>query len=302
MSQLRWLLLLHQIPPSPPYFRAKVLRKLNQLGALAIKNSVYLLPETTDNTEDFEWTRSEIEHEGGEAWVFRAEAFSNPSDENLRESFRAARAEQYKQLLDSIVDISDVTEADLRKLERRFEEIRKVDFFEAPGRKEVEVIMEQIATALRDAAQPITKPARQNLKGRIWVTRRGVKVDRISSAWLIRKFIDPSAQIKFVDPDRYVHQDGELRFDMFEGEFSHEGGLCTFEVILQHSGLKDAGLDAIAQVIHDIDLKEDKHQRPETRGIATMIDGIAALYKDDERRIEAGSQLLDATYAALKAK
>jgi hypothetical protein len=104
-----------------------------------------------------------------------------------------------------------------------------------------------------------------------------------------------------VDRDRYVPENREVRFDMFEGEFTHEGGLCTFEVLLQHSGLRDAALDSISQVIHDIDLKDDKHQRPETGGIATMIDGIAALHADDERRIEEGSRLLDATYAALRA-
>src|SRR5258708_6622940 len=139
MSQLQWLLLLHQIPPAPPYFRAKVLRRLSQLGALPIKNSAYVLPENADTLEDFEWTRSEIKHEGGEAWLFRVEAFGNPSDEMLLASFRSARTEQYKQLLDSLVDLRDLTEGDpesresaLRKLERRLDEIRKIDFFEAP--------------------------------------------------------------------------------------------------------------------------------------------------------------------------
>jgi hypothetical protein len=127
-----------------------------------------------------------------------------------------------------------------------------------------------------------------------------VKVDRIASAWLIRRFIDSSARFVFVDPDRYVPETHEVRFDMFEGEFTHEGGLCTFEVLLQHSGLRDPALDSLSQVIHDIDLKDDKYQRPETGGISAMIDGIAALHTEDERRIEEGSRLLDAAYAALK--
>jgi hypothetical protein len=311
MSQLlqgNWLLLLHQIPPNPPYFRAKVLRKLNQLGALPIKNSAYLLPETTDNKEDLEWTRSEIEHEGGEAWLFRVEAFANPSDESLRESFRELRSHDYKQLLDlsaellrSIQSPEIEAEPGFRKLQRKLEEVRRIDFFGAPGREEVETIMERISATIRPANQPAVKPALKILTNRTWVTRRGVKVDRIASAWLIRRFVDSSARFIFVDQDRYVPDGNQVRFDMFEGEFTHEGGLCTFEVLLQHSGLRNGALDAISQVIHDIDLKDDKHQLPETHGIAAMIDGIAALHADDERRIEEGSRLLDATYAAFAA-
>lgn len=311
MQHSTWLLLLHQIPPSPPYFRAKVLRKLNQFGSLAIKNSAYILPETLDNMEDLEWTRAEIGHEGGEAWLFRVEALGNPSDEGLRQSFQRLRALDYKQLLDSANELlmpidetdaeSDRLEPAWRKLRRRFDEVRRIDFFAAPGREEVETIMERIATTLRrSVSQPAVKPELRNLTSRTWVTRRGVKVDRIASAWLIRRFIDSSARFVFVDQDRYVPENHAIRFDMFEGEFTHEGGLCTFEVLLQHSGLRDAALDVISQVIHDIDLKDEKYQRPETSGIATMIDGIAALHADDERRIEEGSRLFDASYAALR--
>jgi hypothetical protein len=306
ISQLplnRWLLLLHQIPPTPPYFRAKILRKLNQLGALPIKNSSYILPETIETMEDLEWTRKEIVHDGGEAWLFRLGTLGSPSDEELRESFRALREDDYKQLLESVKQLLDSPqETAWRKLKRRFDDVRSIDFFDAPAREEVETIMERIATTLRGpASQPAAKPELASLAGRTWVTRRGVKVDRIASAWLIRRFIDPSARFVFVDQDRHVPEANQVRFDMFEGEFTHEGGLCTFEVILLHSGLRDGALSAISQIVHDIDLKDDQYQRAETNGIATMIDGIAALHADDERRIEEGSRLFDATYAAFRA-
>lgn len=310
MSQLlsqRWLLLLHQIPPSPAYFRAKILRKLNQLGALSIKNSAYVLPETNEINEDLEWVRSEILHEGGEAWLFRMETLGHPADEDLREAFRNLRAADYKQLLDSMNQLtepdyeSDAAEISFRKLKRKFDDIRRIDFFDAPGRKEVENAMDHIAGTLHVAsARPAVKPEPQNLTGRTWVTRRGVKVDRIASAWLIRRFIDSSARFAFVDPDRHAPKAHEIRFDMFEGEFSHEGGLCTFEVLLRHCGLHDPALDSLSQAVHDIDLKEDKYQRVETGGIAAMIDGIAALHADDEQRIAEGSRLFDAMYAALQ--
>jgi hypothetical protein len=298
----RWLLLLHQIPPNPPYFRAKVLRRLNQLGALAIKNSAYILPQNDETLEDAQWVRSEIEQEGGEAWLFRTETLAGISSDGLMESFRNLREEDYKQLLDSASELlrTEFDPGQLRKLKRRFDEVRAIDFFDAPGREEVETIMEDIDRKLHaPALQSATKPELKDLAGRTWVTRRGVKVDRISTAWFIRRFVDAGATLRFVDPDHYAHAAGEIRFDMFEGEFSHEGDLCTFEALLRHMKMKDAALDAIAEIVHDIDLKDEKYQRAETKGIAAMISGLIALHSSDERRIEEGSRLLDAAYAAL---
>lgn len=304
-SEQKWLLLLHQIPPSPPYFRAKVLRQLNQLGALPIKNSAYLLPDNDENREDLEWLRSEIAEQGGEAWLFRAETMAGFTRESLESAFRDLREVDYKQLLEQSREFlgrePEQAQAEWRRLKRRFEEIRRIDFFGAPSRQELENIMERIESVLHGApAQPSAKPDLSQLKGRTWVTRRGVKVDRISSAWLIRRFIDPNATLRFVHQDRYEHQPGEIRFDMFEGEFTHEGDLCTFEALLRHANLKNPALDAIAEIVHDIDLKDNKYQRPETGGLAAMIAGIAQLHSSDENRVEEGARLFEATYAALR--
>ena len=298
------MLFLHQIPPTPPYFRAKVLRQLNQLGALAVKNSVYLLPETDENREDLEWLRFEVAERGGEAWLFRSEAIAGFTRESLEASFSALREPDYKQLLEQsrqFLSLGDRPESEWRRIKRRFDEIRRIDFFGAPGREELETIMENIETALHGPArQSRAKPGLADLKGRIWVTRQGVKVDRISSAWLIRRFIDPDARLLFVDQDRYTHQPGEVRFDMFEGEFTHEGDLCTFEVLLHHAKLNNRALDAIAEIVHDIDLKDNKYQRPETSGIAAMISGITGLNTGDEQRIVEGTRLFEAIYAGLR--
>ena len=306
-----WLLLLHQIPPNPPYFRAKVLRQLNQVGALAIKNSAYVLPETDETLEDAQWVRSEIEQEGGEAWLFRTETLGGISSDALQESFRDSRRSEYKQLLDAAKELlhslgeeeidAGRHESERRKLKRRFDDVRAIDFFDAPGREELETIMEAIDRKLHaPALQSAAKPGLNDLNGRTWVTRRGVKVDRISTAWFIRRFIDAGATLRFVDPDHYTHTEGEIRFDMFEGEFTHEGDLCTFEALLRHLKMKDAALDAIAEIVHDIDLKDEKYQRPETKGISAMISGLIALHSSDGQRIEEGSRLLDAAYAALR--
>jgi hypothetical protein len=134
----------------------------------------------------------------------------------------------------------------------------------------------------------------------VWVTRVGPKVDRMASAWLIRRFIDPDAQFRFVDPKQYKHAAGEVRFDMFEGEFTHRGELCTFEVLLDKVPACDDGLRRIGEIVHDLDLKEQTYGRPETAGVAAMINGIVAAYADDQRRLEEGARLFDALYESLK--
>jgi hypothetical protein len=121
-----------------------------------------------------------------------------------------------------------------------------------------------------------------------------VKVDRISSAWLIKRFIDPRARFVFVDPESFRHEPGTLRFDMFEGEFTHEGDACTFETLLARFGLEDPALRALAEIVHDIDCKDEKFQRPETPGITSIIDGIVRSHADDWTRLARGSELLDA--------
>jgi hypothetical protein len=145
-------------------------------------------------------------------------------------------------------------------------------------------------------------PALNALKGRVWVTRRGLYVDRIASAWLIRRFIDPDARFKFVPAKGYEPEAGELRFDMYEGEYTHEGDRCTFEVLLTRAGLNDPALAAIGEIVHDIDLKDGKFGREEASGIARVMDGIAAANKNDERRIERGSAVLDDLYEVFRQK
>lgn len=134
-------------------------------------------------------------------------------------------------------------------------------------------------------------------RGSTWVTRRGVRVDRTASAWLIRRFIDPQASFKFVEPTGYRASEGELRFDMFDGEFTHEGERCTFETLLERFGLQeDAGLVAIAEIVHDLDLKESRYGRSEAAGVASILSGIAQAYEEDAERIAGGAPVFDYLY------
>ena len=143
---------------------------------------------------------------------------------------------------------------------------------------------------------------RTRVRGRTWVTRTGIHIDRMASAWLIRRFIDPSATFKFVPGKGYRPERGELRFDMFEAEFTHEGDKCTFEVLLDRCGLKDAALRAIGEIIHDIDLKDGKFGRTEVAGIRTLMEGIGAATKDDAQRIARGTEVFNDLYEYFRKK
>ena len=138
--------------------------------------------------------------------------------------------------------------------------------------------------------------------GRVWVTRIGVHVDRIGCAWLVRRFIDKQARFKFVPPKGYVPEPNELRFDMFDAEFTHEGDRCSFEVLMTRAGLDDPALPAIAEIVHDIDLKDDKFGREEAAGIKTLINGICADTRDDDERLARGAAIFDDLYQYFRKK
>ena len=294
----RWLLLIHQVPPSPPYLRAKILRRLKQIGALPLKNSAYLLPDGEDAVEDFQWLLKEIRGEGGEAWVLRTEAVAGFTDESIRQSFRALREADYQELL---TEAQASPEAGLRKLRKRYEELSRIDFFNAPGKQEVLTLMNEIEQKMskRDQERGPASPG-SGFNGRTWVTRRGIKIDRTACCWLIRRFIDESAKFSFVDTNQYVHREGELRFDMFEGEFTHVGEFCSFEVLMDRLGLQDAPLRAVAEIVHDLDLKDAKFGRPEAAGVAALIEGLGLRHADDAQRMEEGLVIFDALYARLR--
>jgi hypothetical protein len=197
----------------------------------------------------------------------------------------------------------------LVRLRAEVTRIAALDFFGASGRETVEGLLGGIEAQLReeqtvaDQHEPETATlAKDAVRGKVWVTRRGVYVDRIASAWLIRRFIDPDGRFKFVPAKGYVPEPGEIRFDMYEGEITHEGDRCTYEVLLGRADLSDPALQAIGEIVHDIDLKDRKFGRDEASGIASVIDGIAATNKDDHRRLERGAAILDDLYQLFRRK
>ena len=317
----RWLLLIHQIPPKPDYFRVKVWRRLQRLGAVAIKNSVYVLPKNDQTQEDFQWVLREIVEGRGEASLCEARFVEGLSDEQVEALFQVARGAEYDQIAEEARRLAESPlpdeqreatrrtqlEIDLTRLKRRLAEVVAIDFFGAPGREAAEGLVSGVEARMTgknsmlgpDSARTFR---REDFLGKTWVTRKGIYVDRMASAWLIRRFIDPDARFKFVPPKGYKPLPGELRFDMFEAEFTHEGDRCTLEVLIERTGIHDPGLSPIAEIVHDIDLKDSKFGRQDTPGIERLIAGIAMAHKDDENRLARGAAVFDDLYEYFKRK
>jgi hypothetical protein len=133
------------------------------------------------------------------------------------------------------------------------------------------------------------------------VTRRDVHVDRIASAWLIRRRIDPEARFRFVAPEGYLPGQGEIRFDMYEAEYTHSGDSCTLEMLASSFAPDDPALAAVAEIVHDIDCKDDRFGRPETAGVERLIEGITG-HPEDEVRVERGLLVFDDLHAAFRAR
>lgn len=294
-----WLVLIHHVPPKPDYLRVKFRRRLQQLGAVALRNSVYVLPKTDETLEDFHWLRREIIADDGEALLIHSSLLEGTTDGELEARFHAARNEEYAAVTEALINASSAME--VHRMQRQLADVRRRDYFDAAGRQHAEAALRDWTRRLAgpsaesETAIRVTRPT-----GAVWVTRRGAKVDRIASAWLVRRWIDSAARFKFVEPSGYAPAPGELRFDMYEGEFTHQGERCTFETLLHHFAIDDAALRVLAEIVHDIDCKDQKYQRAESAGIAIVIEGIVTAHAEDENRLKAGFEMLDALYATLQ--
>jgi len=281
-----------------------------------VRNSSYLLPDRAELVEDLHWLHREIESQGGAAWIFRAGLVAGLDDAAVREGFAALHLTAYEELfrgasallrrarrltVRSSPGVRAKLMADWKRLARTSEDLDRAAYFGSPRKEEIDSIMTTLRNLLYKPSGTAPSRGTLALRNAVWVTRRGVKVDRIATAWLVRRFIGETCKFRFVEPASYTHKAGEVRFDMYEGEFTHQGDKCAFEVVLNTIGVNDAALCAIAEMVHDIDCKDDKFRRPETPGLAMMIDGIAARHDSDAKRLEDGFALFDSLYAQLSA-
>jgi hypothetical protein len=304
-----WLVLTYSFRSPRSSARVSVWRRLRRIGAISPRGGVYVLPARDECLEAFQWLAQEVEHAKGEALVMHVTRFDGLDDANLAALFRQSRARDYD-ALDALAERlerriwgkaanrrarTDGRER-LVKLRRLHAEIARVDFFDAPERDRLASRLDRIEETLvrgAAAAPPVDRIPTAEYRGRRWVTRPNAHVDRLACAWLIRRFIDPAAPIRYAE----APEPDEVAFDTREGPFKHEGNLCTFEVMARTFGLADPGVRAIGEIVHEIDLGDGRFARAEAPGVDAILRGWTAL--SDAEREARGLELFDSLYAAL---
>jgi hypothetical protein len=321
-TQKGWLLIFYTVPSHPVSNRMKIWRKLARSGAVQLKGSVYILPHNEEHYELCQWLVSEVASMGGDGTFVKV-----PEVETMRESeiialFNGQRENDYRDIEKKLeeldrkigtirkggrgLNVKSLSEQ-LNKDKKAFEDIRKVDFFAS---KHGVVLQKRIKT-MEDEVKGMSTPPIKELtvvlapkrsaeyQGRTWVTRKKPFVDRMASAWLIRQFIDPGATFRFIEEKELGSIDTQFpAFDIRGAEFTHQGDLCTFEVLVKSFGIKDKAVKRIAEVVHDLDVKDEKYDNPETSGIEDILTGIRKKESTDDTALEKGMAVFDMLYAS----
>jgi hypothetical protein len=278
--------------------RVHIWRKLHRYGALSLKSGGHLLPNTPANVERFGWLAASVRKFNGHACVMQVHSIDTLPEEKVKQLFVEERTRRYENLLSELKKKRPQSKHKivLGQLRRRFQEIAEIDFFNSPLRSRVEAVL-----ALADqSASPRQRGVRNTTKYRLrtWLTRPRPGIDRVSSAWLIRYFIDRDAKFIFDDdPSRHPNT---IPFDTFTPVgFGHRGEDCTFETLCKEFGIRDARVHTIAQIIHDADLGDAKFGRVEGIGLDRTLIGWAQQGVDDHELLRRGIELIDGLYNSL---
>jgi len=319
-----WLLFFYSVPSKPVISRMRIWRKLAKAGAVQLKGAVYILPFSDEHREFLQWLVSEIAAMKGEAAVVSIEKIDTMSDSEIKALFDQQRAVEYKTLQKSFDDIerrvgsikkgakplnSKALAAQFARLRKDFEAVRTIDFFSsafgsALGRRIMQIhadlsriVSGEEARHQKPAALVTQSPA--DYRGRTWITRKGPFVDRMASAWLIRRFIDREAVFDFIDERNMDTLDTHsVTFDIRGGDFTHSGDMCTFEVLMKSFGLRDKTLKAMAEIIHELDMKDDRFDTGEAKGLEHILEGIRRTAKNDLEALEKGMTIFEMLYAS----
>lgn len=301
-----WLLLLFSLPATHKTARVAIWRKLQKSGALPIKTSTYLLPDTPAQYEKFQWLAKQVKDYGGDSTLIRARQIEGLSDAKIVGLFNAARDNDYAMVSDAARKLAEPPAAkrgkafadELEKLRKAFRAIREIDFFDAPKAHLAESQLDRIESATRSKTRRAAPLPVAKFQGKTWVTRPRPEIDRVACAWLIRGFIDQKAIVKFAANGDSIT--GGIPFDYAHGEFSHHGEDCTFETLLGRFGIADKALHKIGEMVHDADLEDEKFQRTECLGLDRILKGWAKRGMTDEEILARGGNCFDGLYAFLR--
>ena len=322
--EAEWLLLIYLLPAKHAHARVQAWRRLQRLGAVALKNSAYVLPYSAEAREDFEWIKNDIVGIGGQAMVLVARAPEAATRDEIVRTFQSARAEAFDDLAREASKLLERSSRSttsrakgssqrelkqaIRRLRERFEDVARVDFFGTPGRDRVAELLARIEQGTRKGTTMKTSARASKInpadyRAKTWLTRPRPGVDRMSSAWLIRRFIDPDAKFIFGDPSkaREAIPREAILFDTFEADFGHHASHCTFETLCDRFGIADEGARWIGRIVHDLDLKEDTYHEAEASTVGRMVDGLRQMYHDDQALLSQGIATFEALYQSFTA-
>ncbi len=307
-----WLVFSYSLPSKErSSARVAVWRRLRRLGAISVAGGAQVLPARPECLEAFQWLAQEIRNAKGEALVLRVDRFEGMTDQQLVDLFCTARTEDYREIGAQAAKIEQSLKkakpkngqgrSALAKLRRQYAEIARVDYFNCSEGRRVDLQLAAIDQLLSSSAAPprdVAPAAVADYRGKRWVTRPHPYVDRLSCAWLIRRFIDPDASIRYSDQP----EPGEITFDMEQARFGHQGNLCSFETMRLAFGLDDPGLRAIAEIVHEIDLQDGRYSRPEAVGIDAILEGWSRTDLPDSELEARGRVLFDGLYRSLSSR
>jgi hypothetical protein len=302
----KWLLLLYGLPAKGGGARVRLWRQLKKCGALPFKTSASLLPDTPEHHERFQWLAQQVRDAGGDVTLLRVSEIEGLSSAAVVRQFNELRAADYDALRPGLAKLIAGKKgqagghfaAALEKLTRQFEEIRRIDFFGCPRAQDLRMLFQRAAALPQATGKAGPRLSPKQYARRTWLTRPRPQIDRVGSAWLIKRFIDPQA--RFVFADKPAEHPAAIPYDMFEVEFSHHGDDCTFETLVKRFNLTDQAVRKMAEMVHDTDLGDGKFQTTECVGLDRILKGWAQAGKSDEELIGLGSECFEALYQSLR--
>ncbi|MBI5101413.1 MAG: chromate resistance protein [Nitrospirae bacterium] len=317
-----WLLFFYSVPSRPVSNRMKIWRKLSKAGAVQLKGAVYILPMGEEHYEFFQWLVSEVSSMGGEAAFTKVAAIDSIKDDKIKALFNERQEGEYQAIAKVLDDIESKVSSikkgssaqdakaiseQLTKALRIFEEARKTDFFTSKTGNVLRARIDALNTMIKGFAGTVTEAKAPVIRSRklneyqrkMWVTRKRPFIDRMASAWLISRFIDKKAAFDFIDDNNEDAAGGNaIVFDMRGGDFTHTGDLCTFEVLVRSFGLKDKALKKIAEIVHDLDMKDNKYNTAEAKGLEDILTGIRMTTHTDAEALKKGMTVFEMLYVS----
>jgi len=314
---MRWMMLLTTLPPKPTRHRVGVWRKLQRMGAVRLRGASWILPETPETTELFQWLVQEIQSFRGEATLLRVDRVETMTDEEIAALFHKARSAEYQAVVQGCREILaqidrhrtthrgsvEALRARLDGFKRELDRVQSIDYLEAPAGPRARALWETTAKRLRAAeTRPRATGGRHRTslpaQGSTWVTRPRPHIDRIASAWLIKRFCDPDAKFAFADAADAARKG--IPFDVLGADFGHHAEDCTFETLVKRFRLKDRRVKLIAEIVHEADLHDGKFTRNESTGVDLTIRALAEATPDDHELLERGMAIFDGLHSVLK--